>query len=127
MQRTSPTKGDEDKGARVVATLHGNETHGADHVRIGNLHNAMCCLQWVESQGLGALPHDGLTAGVWVKRDFPTQEKRWVESTQQQISIGDGRRRTALAVTDRTRHSTGATWSYAQGPTGIDPGFAPSP
>src|SRR5215813_7487242 len=100
MQRTGPTKGHEDKGTRVVAALHRNQTHGADHVRIGYLYNAMRRLQWVESQGLSTLPHDGLTAGVWVKRDFPAQEKRRVEPTQQQIGIGDGRCRAALAVTD---------------------------
>src|SRR3982074_3148041 len=99
MERTGPTKGHEDEGARVIATLHGNETHGADHVRIGNLHDAMRCLQWVESQGLSTLPPDGLTAGVWVKGDFPAQEKGRVKPAQQQVGIGDGRRRTALAIT----------------------------
>ena len=127
MQRTGPTKGHEDEGARVVATLHGNQTHGADHVGIGDLHDAMRRLQGVESQGLGTLPHDGHTTGVWVKRDFPAQEKRRVEPAQQQIGIGDGRCRATLAVTDRTRHRPGAAWPHAQGPTGIDPGFTPAP
>src|SRR5262245_21326461 len=126
MQRTGPTESNEDKGARIIPTLHGNETHGANHVRISNLHDAMRSLEGVESKRLGTLPHDGLAAGIWVQGDFPTQEKRWVEPTQQQIGIGDGRCRAALAITYRTRHSSGAAWSHAQGPTGIDPGFTPA-
>src|SRR2546428_9198632 len=109
--------------ARVIATLYGDQAHRADHVRIGDLHDAMGRLQGVKSQGLGTLLHNGRTAGVWVKGDFSTEEKRRVEPPEHQIGVGNGWRGAALSVTDWTRHRPGAAWSHAQCPTGIDPCF----
>src|SRR5438093_1824516 len=127
MQRTSPAKGDEDKMARIIATLYRDQAHGADHVCVGNLHDAMGRLQGVESQGLATLLHDGRTAGVRVKGDFPTEKKRRVEPAEHQIGVGNGWCGAALAVTDRPGYRPGATWSHAQCPTGIDPRFTASP
>src|SRR2546430_3717638 len=127
MQRPSPAKGKEDKMGRVIAPLDGNQAHRADHGRIGDLHDAMGRLQGVESQGLGTLLHYGRTAGVWVKGDFPTKEKRRVEPPEHQIGVGNGWRGTTLSVTDRTRHRPGTAWSHAQCATGIEPRFTAPP
>ena len=123
MQRASSAKSDEHKVPRIVATLHGDEAHGAHHVGIGNLDNAMSRLQGIEPQRLGALAHDSITAHCWIEGHFTAQEKRRVQPAQQQIGIRNRRRGAPLVVTGRTRHCPGAARSDTQRATRIDPGF----
>ena len=40
VQRAGAAEGDQHELARIVAALHGDQAHGADHVRVGDLHDA---------------------------------------------------------------------------------------
>ena len=94
-------EGDEHEVARIVAALHRDEAHRADHVGVGDLHDAAGRGERIEAEGRGHPLGNGAAGRVGVERHLAAQEERRVEAAQRQVRVGDGRRGAAQAVARR--------------------------
>ena len=124
VQRSGAAEGDEHELAGIVAALHGHQAHRADHVGVGDLHDAGGGGDRVERQWRGHAVGDGLARGGGVQRHLAAEEERGVQPAEDQVGVGDGRRGAAAAVAGRARPRACAARAHAERAARVDPRFA---
>ena len=124
VQGTGASEGDKHKVAWIVAALYRDEAHRADHVGVGDFHDAAGRGERVEPEGRSYPLGNGAAGRVGVERHLAAQEERRIEPAQHEVRVGDGRGSAAQAVTRRPRSGPRAARPDAKRAPRVDPRLA---
>ena len=93
----------------------------AGHGGVGDLDNAVGHFDDVHAQPVGAPFFDGRASGFHVEFQFSAEKILGINTTQDQVGVGDRGLPPALAVSGRPRVGSGALRTDSQHAAAVDP------